>query len=217
MINVYYIRHAESMGNVNHHLIGGRSNHYPLSERGENQAHLLGKRLKSENFSINHAFSSIALRAHHTGKIVCSYIDYPEAEIELSEELQELSQGDWEGKVRKEKFTDEVMQQVKSNPHHFKAPNGESQKEVEDRMFNWLDKTVKSFPVGEDLNVAVFAHGFAIKTLIRKMMSSSPQMTYWTVIHNTSITCFQFENNQWRIDRINDHAHLAGTEIIGHY
>ena len=217
MITVYYIRHAESMGNVNHHLIGGRSNHLPLSSRGESQAHALGKRLQIENLQLHHAFSSIAVRAHSTANIVCSYIGFPTEKIHLAEELVELSQGDWEGEVRKEKFTDDVMLEVRENPYHFKAPNGESQQEVENRMFRWLENTVQKFDNGKPQNLGVFSHGFAIKTLIRRMMNSDPAMTYWTVIHNTSLTCFQFNDGQWMIDRINDYSHLAGSDFIGHY
>jgi broad specificity phosphatase PhoE len=217
MINIYYIRHAESLGNVNHHIVGGRSNHLPLSERGESQAHSLGKRLRSENLSFDFAFSSIAVRAQSTAKIVCSYIDFPEENIHLSDEIVELSQGDWEGEIRKEKFTDEVLAEIKKNPYVFKAPNGESQAEVGTRMFNFLERTVKRLDNGKPLNLAVFTHGFAIKTLVQRIMNSDPAMTYWTVIHNTSLTCFKFKQNQWIVDRINDHSHLAGTEFIGHY
>ena len=46
MLDLYFIRHAESLMNNKGHLIGGRSNETPLSERGIYQANLLGQRLK---------------------------------------------------------------------------------------------------------------------------------------------------------------------------
>ena len=33
MIHLYFVRHAESLSNINHHLIGGRSNHIPLTDK----------------------------------------------------------------------------------------------------------------------------------------------------------------------------------------
>ncbi|MEZ4773400.1 MAG: histidine phosphatase family protein [Bacteroidia bacterium] len=217
MITVYFFRHAESMGNVNNHLIGGRSNHYPLSDRGYIQAQLLGERLAREQFSFDHVFSSIAIRAMETARVSCENIGFDYGRVVYSEELVELSQGEWEGKNREEYYTPEVRTLLKADPHNFKPPGGESQKEVEDRMYHWMDQTIQNLEKDRDCNVGVFSHGFAIKSLVRKILDASPSMTFHTVVHNTSITALQFHKARWMVERVNDFAHLAGTEIIGHY
>lgn len=56
------------------------------------------------------------------------------------EDLEELSQGDWEGQLRTEIYTPRQLQKINSNNYTFKAPNGESQEEVENRMFDFIQK-----------------------------------------------------------------------------
>ena len=217
MINIYLIRHAESMGNVNHHLIGGQSNHYPLTERGRDQARRLGIRLQKEGLSFDSVYASVAVRAKQTCQIVCGHVGFAFEEVELTDQIVELGQGDWEGKVRKEIYTPERRAEVISNSYYFKAPNGESQKEVCDRMENWLHAAIQDLDPAEDWNVAGFSHGFAIKCLFKRLMDSDPTMTYRTIVHNTSLTCFQFNGKRWLLERLNDHTHILGTEFIGHY
>lgn len=217
MITVYFFRHAESMGNVNNHLIGGRSNHLPLSDRGYVQANLLGARLAREQFSPDHVFSSIAVRAMETARISCENIGFDYGRVVFSEDLVELSQGEWEGKNREEYYTPDVRILLKADPHNFKPPGGESQKEVENRMYHWMDRILQEANPEDALKIGVFSHGFAIKSLVRKILDASPSMTFHTVVHNTSITCLQFHKARWMVERVNDFAHLAGTEIIGHY
>ncbi|MEM7372230.1 MAG: histidine phosphatase family protein [Bacteroidota bacterium] len=217
MINIYLIRHAESMGNVNHHLIGGQSNHYPLTERGETQAHQLGKRLQQEGLHFDYVHASIAVRAQQTCQISCGHIGFDFAQVQHTDQIVELSQGEWEGQVRKDIYTPERKEEIVTNSYHFKAPQGESQKEVCDRMENWLLAAIEGLDPKEEVNIAGYSHGFAIKCLVKRLMNSDPLMTYRTIIHNTSITCFQFNGKNWLLERLNDHTHIIGSDFIGHY
>lgn len=217
MTTVYLIRHAESMGNVNHHLIGGQSNHYPLTERGEKQADLLGRRLKQEGVQFDHVSASIAVRAQETCRIVCEHLGFDLSKVHNTDQIVELSQGDWEGQVRKEIYTAERRAEIFADPYTFKAPNGESQQEVCDRMEAWLMASVKDLDAKNDIVIAGFSHGFAIKCLLKRIMNSDPGMTYRTITHNTSLSCFQFNGKRWMLERFNDHHHIIGTEFIGHY
>lgn len=217
MLSVYLFRHAESEGNVNHHLIGGRSNHYPLTPRGEQQASLLGKRLLAESHQFEALYSSTAVRTQATAALATAEMASSPALL-LREELLEISQGQWEGQVRKEVYTPEQVAVVKSNPYDFKPPGGESQRDVEARMYAWLTEAVDTHDQeDQSISIGAFTHGFAIKTLLRGMMQSSPIMTYRTIIHNTSLTVLTHDNGMWFIDRVNDYQHIQGTEFIGHY
>lgn len=217
MLQVFLIRHAESEGNVNHHLVGGQSNHLPLSGRGEDQAHRLGRRLAAEGQVFDAVFASSALRAQETARIACSYLHQaPPAEVRP--ELVELAQGDWEGRLRADIYTPELLLALRADPYDFRPPGGESQRDVEARMYRWLDEIVQRFDQTDKLlRVAAFSHGFAIKTLVAGLTQAAPSMTYRTIIHNTSLTVLHRETGLWYIDRVNDHQHLIGTEFIGHY
>ncbi|MDP5170863.1 MAG: histidine phosphatase family protein [Bacteroidia bacterium] len=217
MLSLYLIRHAESLGNVNHHLVGGQSNHYALSERGEQQSHLLGQRFATEGLTFDALYSSTAVRTQSTAQISCSYLpNVPD--LRLRPELLELSQGDWEGKVRTEIYTPEQLTIVRADPYDFRPPNGESQRDVEARMYRWLEGVAATHGQSEQPTVVgAYTHGFAIKTLLRGLMQSTPTMTYRTIIHNTSLTVLYYERGLWYIDRVNDYQHIIGTEFIGHY
>lgn len=210
MVHLYFVRHAESLSNVNHHLIGGRSNHTPLTEKGKEQAKKLGERLGKSTVHLDLIATSSAVRAFDTSKIMCETANLDFDKVVVSDELQELSQGDWEGKVRKEIYTPEMLNKINNNNWLHKAPNGESQKEVEERMYGWLEQNV--FPLNDadqPIHCAIVTHGNAIRCLFRKIMDSTSTMTHRIKLDNTSITKFRYAGqNDWYMDYVNDYEHL---------
>ncbi len=216
MLDIYLIRHAESEGNVNNHYIGGRSNHFNLTDRGVEQARKLGQRLNKEKITFDYVFSSIAVRAKHTAEIICEEIPFPTQQIHFAEHLVELSQGEWEGQLRELHFTPERRQEIDNDPWNFTPPGGESQREVEERMFDWICEHV--IPLKEEKpRVAIVSHGMAIKSLFRKIMDANPAMTRNTILHNTAFTRLMYLEETWMVERFNDHAHLNGTGFVDHY
>jgi broad specificity phosphatase PhoE len=217
MVSVYFIRHAESEGNVNHHLIGGQSNHLPLTIRGIDQAQHLGQRLKQEQHHFEAIYSSVAVRALETARIATEFLAPAAPAIQVTEAILEVGQGEWEGQVRADIYTPELMAQIQSAPFDFKAPGGESIREVQARMYEWLQATVAPLDPAENLSIAAFTHGFALRSLLMKLLDADPRMARRTVTHNTSLTVVQTDGRDWYIERINDTAHLAGMEMVGHY
>ncbi|GAB4419793.1 MAG: histidine phosphatase family protein [Bacteroidia bacterium] len=217
MITILLIRHAESEGNINHHLIGGQSNHFPLTERGRQQARLLGERLQREGLRFDACYASTALRAIDTAVIISGYVGFPVDAIQQRAHLLELSQGDWTGLPRIEIYTPERMAEARRDSLDFKAPGGESPREVADRMERWLLDTLAPLDPHTDQTIAAVSHGFAIKTLVARLLGSRPDMTRDIITHNTSLTAFQYDGQHWYLERVNDYAHIAGTDIIGHY
>ncbi|MBI4441237.1 histidine phosphatase family protein [Candidatus Woesearchaeota archaeon] len=205
MLELYLIRHAESEMNVNAHLIGGRSHDTPLSEAGVMQAGLLGKRLQGLQF--HEVYSSPAVRTKQTSEIVCSALGYPLEKIVYAEELHELSQGDWEGKPRSEIYTPETLVHINSNNWDFRPPNGDSQRDVEERMYRFIEKSFLVRSQG-DLVIGVFTHGLAIKCFLRRVMDFTPKITYKIEIDNTSVTRLRYTEHGWHPVSINDAAHL---------
>ncbi|MEM9936586.1 MAG: histidine phosphatase family protein [Bacteroidota bacterium] len=216
MLDLYLIRHAESTGNVDNHIIGGRSNHLTLTPRGENQALLLGKRLAQEAFQPDLIISSVAVRAAHTARTISQEIGYSQEKISFSDQIVEHSQGEWEGKPRKEYYTKEAFLERAKDPLNFKPPGGESLLDVEERAHAYLDAEV--IPKAEQFpTMAMVSHGMTIRCIIRKVLDAGADMAFQTVIHNTSITQLHYGKRGWQLVRLNDFAHLHGTEYIGHY
>ncbi len=207
MTNFYLIRHAECENNLANYLIGGRSNHSLLTAKGRAQAEMLGERLHAEKMNFDEIYSSTAVRARDTAKIVSSKIQFPLEKIIPSEAVLELDQGDWQGKKKSEIYTPQMLATINAAQPYFKAPNGESQYEVGKRMLNCLEQIINSNQ-DKQLRVAVFTHGIAIKCLLRELLNFHPDTVYKMPIENTSITELAYIEDNWIVKRINDAKHL---------
>lgn len=137
-LDIYFIRHAETDLNTTPHIIQGRSLNARLSERGLLQAEKLGERLLAEGLRFDSVYSSTADRAYQTARIACGKIGFPEYNITRLEQLVEQSHGDWEGKLRNEMYTPEVIEEFKKDIYNFCPPNGESLKMAEERMYGFV-------------------------------------------------------------------------------
>lgn len=202
MLSIYLLRHAETEYNANNQFIGGRSNHLELSIKGGKQAEEIGKLLNQSDIQFDKIFCSIANRTRQTLDIILSQGNITSNPITYSEEIQELSQGDWEGKLRSEIYTTERLAEINSNQWLFKAPNGESQKEVEERMMSFIENNIISqYSEG---NFLIVGHGMAFKCLLRGILDISSKMAYKLLIDNVSTTKLRYDsNNGWYLDYLN--------------
>src|SRR3989344_3165567 len=191
ILNFYFFRHAESEYNAEGQKIGGQSNNLTLSKRGIEQAEALGRRLLQERMVLDEIYSSTAVRAINTAEIVARLIGYPIERIATVPELLELSQGDWEGKVRAEIYTPEVLAEMKRLSWDFRAPRGESQRDVEHRVSRWVGNNLIAHQ-RQDINAGLFGHGHATKCFLRWVMNSDPSLTYKIEIDNCSITNLKY-------------------------
>ncbi len=167
MTELYFVRHAQSEKNVMRHLVGGRCNSTPLTQKGRKQATALGKRW-SNTQSFDYIYSSIADRCQSTALIVTNCLGFPRDQIQYSEEIVELSQGEWEGKLRKEIYTSEVLKAINKDNWNFKAPGGESQAEAAERMMTFVQNLVRESERKD--KVAIFTHAGAIKYCLCKLI-----------------------------------------------
>ena len=208
LIDLYLIRHVESVANLKPEFISGRSNHVPITSRGEKQGLLLQKRLRDEGIDFDVLYSSPAVRADKTARIVS---EGQHVRTIVCDELQELHQGDWVGVLRREAYTQDIMDKMWDDPWSFKAPGGESQKEVGKRMMDWLDNEIMDR--NESLMVGVFSHGVAIKCLLRELMGFNSNITWRIPIDNASITHIRYYEQVWSPVVINDTRHLYLANI----
>ena len=202
------IRHAESEANTRLDVVGGQVNETPLTQKGIGQAELLGKRLLKQQIQFKEVHSSIAVRAAHTARLACQTAGFDLNKIQYTDTLVEISQGVWTGMPRTEVYTPETLGIISQNPWEFKPPQGESQRDVEERAWGYLEQNIFSRTWQPEDRVAVFAHGIVIKCIIKRMLSSEPAMTWRINIENTSLTTFHLRENGWFIDSINDFGHL---------
>lgn len=236
-LDLYLFRHGESELNVkdigNEATIGGRSPHINLSERGIQQAKALGHELKRRGTSFDYLYSSPTVRAEHTAKIVAGAIGFPADKILTSEALHEVSNGSWEGKLKKEVYTPEVIAQINANNWQFIPPNGESQQQVANRMYDFIYQNfIEKKDLSSNISVGLATHGTSMKDLralilFREIMGVDENLVRNAIrstIENCAIAQFKYiPQNQkmsgWHEISWNDHAHLyeCGFQKEGYY
>lgn len=207
-MHLLLIRHAESETNIKSHLVGGQINEARLTDKGIKQATALGKRWQEEKRVFAKVHSSVAVRAAHTCQIACNAIGIDLDSIQYTDTLVEISQGEWTGKLRNEVYTPETIAIINEDAWHFKPLQGESQREVEERVWAYLETNIFSKTWKEQDVVAVFAHGIVIKTVIKHFLDSLPAMTWRINIQNTAMTAFHLTEKGWFLEYINDFSHL---------
>lgn len=158
MVRIYLVRHAEAEGNVRE-FFQGRIN-TDVSEKGRLQLERLAERFK--DIPIEALYSSPLKRAMSTAEAVNRYHSLP---IITDDMLMEINGGDWEGvkwSELPEKFPGEYRM-WKEEINHFAAPNGESTKQVYDRMKAAMRRIASE---NEGKTIAVVSHGMAIKAYL---------------------------------------------------
>eukprot|EP00026_Physarum_polycephalum_P015090 Phypoly_transcript_15696.p1 GENE.Phypoly_transcript_15696~~Phypoly_transcript_15696.p1 ORF type:complete len:234 (+),score=24.92 Phypoly_transcript_15696:153-854(+) len=212
---VFLIRHGESEANIRAEYISGRSNHVNLTDLGTKQATALGKFFKSNNINFKKAYSSTAVRTLCTAKACLAAME-SNLVVEPHEALLEIEMGDFVGRERTSVYTEELIKQINLDAWNFSPPNGESPRQVEERMVQFFEDVifpqVPQEPTNEIPKFAIFGHGYAFKCLIRHIENMVPSETFKIPIMNTSVTELVFSDDI-KILRKNDTEHLVFHQI----
>lgn len=206
-IRILFIRHAQSQANTKPHIIAGKQPNTPLTPLGQEQALKLRKTLQS--YPTPNIFTSDLLRARETARIAVGEQKYQNAV--LVPELQEFTNGDWDGASRKKIHTIEQLGKINTAGYLFTPPNGESQRMVQRRASNWLEDNVlynNQFHTPHEQVIFIFSHGIVIKTLLHYILGFSDRFIYRFALENTGICEFLYTEEGWFPISINDTKHL---------
>ena len=158
-----FLRHAETNLNADPVNIGGRSKWAPLSVLGETQPADTAMYFMQRGITFDNWYSSPAVRALRTGRLLCEALGVSHEPI-IDDRLQEMSQGDAEGRPRKEMWNEEAEERIAHEQMDFKFSNGESMREAGERKMDWLNSWSLEAP---DASVSlVTAHGLAIRCMV---------------------------------------------------
>lgn len=199
---LYLIRHAETVMNVSPHLIGGRSNETPLTQKGIAQAKRLGQYLFRKQLIPNSVFASPARRTLDTARYSLAEMGL-DIEPLVQDAIQELGQGRAEGRLKKDVYTDKVVADIIRLGKDFKLPGGESMNDVGLRMHGWIEERFGAADGAEPSRHFVYTHGGAIKYLASHLLDWPHQQTYQTPIENTSVNLFVREGGEWQVAYLN--------------
>lgn len=191
---IYLIRHGETFANVAKEFAGITD--VALTENGKEQAKEAMSKLS--NVAFDHVYSSDLIRAHHTALKICEAQSIQPMPLK---ELREMNFGIWEGKTFKEiqKSDPERLNSWFVDFENFKVPEGESVKEMFERVTNAYKKIIEPHSLDSDTKIAIVAHGGVIQALL-------------------SYLCYENESGYWKfkIDNcgINKIEYVMGYPVI---
>jgi len=161
-LKIYAFRHAETYYNKNKIFTGWIDS--KLTPKGWEQARKLAEKLKDKR--IDYAFTSSLSRAKDTLKEVLKY--HPECKkVIVDDRLIERDYGDLTRKS-KVKFAREHpdLWPIYHRSYDIAPPNGESFKDVEDRVLPFIEDLIK-FMKEHKANVAISCHGNSLRPIRR--------------------------------------------------
>lgn len=94
-MNIYFVRHGETLSNANHTLAGHLD--VPLDEKGIDQAKSAAEDILKKQISIDKIFTSPLGRATETADIIAKHIGYKPENISIDYELIERDFGVYSG------------------------------------------------------------------------------------------------------------------------
>ncbi|KAH9604733.1 hypothetical protein KSS87_014345 [Heliosperma pusillum] len=146
IMEVYLISEGESEVSLRPDLINGSCSDVGLTNNGKRQARALAVFLNSQGVRFNAVYSSPLDRAKSTALSVCQEMGFPEEQIQTADAVREMSQGHWEGCPRSEMYTPEILGLIDKLQPDFSAPSGESLRQVEFRMIQFLNGSLLVLP-----------------------------------------------------------------------
>ena len=164
-LRLLLVRHGETEWNRQGRFQGQID--VPLNENGRSQAAQAGEFLKS--VQIDHAISSSMLRPKETAEIILQH--HPDLELELRDDLREISHGLWEGKLEAEieQSYPGLLHQWQQHPETVQMPKGENLQAVWDRAIAaWksIINAVATRPTNEPCTILVVAHDAINKAIL---------------------------------------------------
>lgn len=190
MINleIILVRHGETTANHLKLIQGWTDN--PLNDKGKQQAHQVGKVLKSINYLPDLAYSSPLLRASKTGKIILNYLNV-HIPLILDFHFIERNFGPYE-------HHEAIPTLKKVLKNGFNEPGFESDEMIQNRVYTGL-KNLYSFH--QDKKVIIFCHSHVIKSCL--ILAEKNNYNYKHFIANGSLHKFKFDGNNLKLLKFN--------------
>lgn len=171
MNKLILLRHGQSQWNLENKFTGWKN--VPLTEKGELEAKKAGELLKKHKIHIDNVFSSILDRANKTAEIalkesgILNLWENDKLIVTRDEKLNERDYGDLVGLNKletAEKFGKEQVH-IWRRSYDTPPPNGESLKDVVDRVSPYFKKNIKPL-LKQNKNILIVAHGNSLRAMM---------------------------------------------------
>lgn len=202
-----FLRHAESMGNVQGIMQGRRD--YSLSENGLKQSRLLVQYLESSLFAERrpaHIYCSPLQRARDTIAPFCA--NFPDLPYAHHDDLVEVDSGILSGLTwaQAREQHPEVCEVFKAAGDWGAVPEGESKQVLWQRAERFISQLQNSHEPGS--LILVVTHGGFIRACLSVMTGIQPNEKVFLCIDNTSLSLAGIQGERRYVRYINDTRHL---------
>jgi broad specificity phosphatase PhoE len=178
MTDFWLVRHGQTDWNRAGRWQGQAPSAPPLNNTGRAQALAIRDQLQGLKFSA--IYSSDLLRARQTAEPIAEYLGLP---ITLEPRLREMNLGAWEGRLSEEikaGFSDKLVERER-DPLNMRAPQGESPKDVAERVIPALVEMAAKHP-GQ--SVLIVAHGIPLALVACYAQGISEENVYENIPAN---------------------------------
>ena len=171
MNKLILLRHGQSQWNLENRFTGWKN--VPLTEKGELEAKKAGELIKKHKIHIDNVFSSVLDRANRTAEIALKEADLinlwenDQLVMMRSEQLNERDYGDLVGLNKQEtaeKFGEKQVH-IWRRSYDTPPPNGESLKNVVDRVSPYFQENIKPL-LEKGKNILIAAHGNSLRAMM---------------------------------------------------
>ncbi|MGH2760500.1 MAG: histidine phosphatase family protein [Actinomycetota bacterium] len=194
------VRHGESICGVNG-IVGGERGCTGLTERGFAQARALRDRLDREGLRADALLASTLPRAWQTAGTLAPVLG---ADVVRDADLCEFVPGDIDG-TRWDDWAERF--DVGAEPDRPLSTGGESLNCFRSRVTELLNRLAETY---DGRTVVAASHGGVVWASRSVLLSTAEELP----VDFTSITEWTHEHGRWTLVRINDTAHLEGTDLL---
>ena len=201
MNKLVLLRHGQSQWNLENRFTGWKD--VPLTEKGINEANNAGHLLKKHNIKIDKVFSSVLERANKTAEIAIKASEIENLHkdgkliYERDQKLNERDYGDLVGLNKAEtadKFGKEQVQ-IWRRSYDTPPPNGESLKDVVDRVSPYFTETIEPHILNKK-NVLIAAHGNSLRAIMIKVGMYKPEEISSIELPTGSPLCLDYQSGK---------------------
>ena len=201
MNKLILLRHGQSQWNLENKFTGWKN--VPLTEKGEMEAKKAGELIKKNKIHINFIFSSVLERANKTAEIAIkeanlqNLINNNKLILTKHEDLNERDYGDLVGLNKEEtanKFGKEQVH-IWRRSYDTPPPNGESLKDVVERVSPYFKKNIKPLLV-QNNNILIAAHGNSLRAMMIELGMYKPEEISSIELPTGSPLCINLEGSQ---------------------
>jgi len=201
MNKLVLLRHGQSQWNLENRFTGWKD--VPLTEKGIIEANNAGYLLKKNNIKIDKVFSSVLERANKTAEIAIKASEIENLHkngkliYEKDQNLNERDYGDLVGLNKAEtadKFGKEQVH-IWRRSYDTPPPNGESLKDVVDRVSPYFTKTIYPHILNKK-NVLIAAHGNSLRAIMIKVGMYKPEEISSIELPTGSPLCLDYQKGE---------------------